>query len=194
MSQKPTSTYQLKITLRYIQPPVWRRVLVPGDITLAKLHHVIQETIGWTNSHLHMFRINGQLYSAPSPYDPGHLAELRAKSTVRAKLGKLVDTEDETFIYEYDFGDGWEHAIVVEKILPSDEDKSLPVCLDGERACPPEDIGGVPGYENFIETMQDANHPEHEMYAGWLESINDTRTFDPEAFDVDEVNRRLKQI
>lgn len=189
MSKAIAPVYQLKITLNRSTPPIWRRVLVSSDITLAKLHLVIQEAMGWYNSHLHMFVIGSEQYSAPSPYDAGHLAELGAKSTQRVKLSKLNLAEGDKFVYEYDFGDSWEHTILLEKILPLGSDQKTPVCIKGKRACPPEDVGGTWGYESFLEAIKDPKHPEHADYIEWIGD-----DFDPEAFDLDRVNEGLKQI
>jgi hypothetical protein len=183
------SIYQIKITLLDTKPPIWRRLLISSETTLDRLHHIIQAAMGWYDSHLHMFDIHGQQYSAPSPYDPGHLAELGMKSTNRVKLSKLITDEGDRFIYEYDFGDSWAHQIVVEKILPSVPELKLPVCVKGVRACPPEDVGGVWGYDTFLEAIKDPTHPEHEEYLDWIGG-----DFDPEAFDLNEANARLKTI
>lgn len=182
--------YQIKITLRHSKPPIWRRLLISSETTLAKLHRIIQEAMGWYDSHLHMFEIHGERYSAPSPYDPSHLAELGAKSSSRVKLSRLISQEGEKFSYDYDFGDDWQHEILIEKILPPDPLQKLPVCLKGKRACPPEDVGGVWGYEIFLAAIKDPNHPEHEMYTEWIDGDD----FDPEEFDIDYVNQRLRAI
>jgi hypothetical protein len=177
--------YQIKVTLRDSEPPIWRQLLVSSQTTLAKLHSILQEAMGWENSHLHMFIVNDERYTIP--YDPDHLAELRARDSRRVKLGDVVKTEGETFTYEYDFGDGWEHIVVVEKIRAPDLKQKLPVCITGARACPPEDVGGVWGYETFLEAIEDPQHPDHEMYLDWIGG-----TFDPDAFEVDEVNQRVR--
>jgi hypothetical protein len=111
------------------------------------------------------------------------------KSTNRKKLNTLVSGEGDKFTYEYDFGDDWQHEIKIEKVLPPDPKQKLPVCIKGKRACPPEDIGGVWGYEEFLEAIKDPNHDEHAMYTEWIGD-----DFDPEAFDLDEVNERLKHV
>jgi hypothetical protein len=181
--------YQLKITLRGSKPPIWRRLRVAGDITLHRLHRVFQVAMGWEDYHLHMFTIHGKQYSAPLPGDPGHLLELRAKSSQRVKLNTLLTEEGEKFLYEYDFGDGWEHEVLLEKILPADAEPILPVCIKGKRACPPEDVGGIWGYAGFLEAIQNPDHPDHAMYTEWIDG-----DFDPEALDLDEINQQLQQI
>jgi hypothetical protein len=182
-----TEIYQTKVTLQGIKPPIWRRLLVSSDTTLARFHDILQKAMGWTDSHLHMFTINGERYSAPMPYDPGHLLELDAKDSRRVKLSKLVPDEGFKMRYEYDFGDGWDHVIVIEKILPMIPNTKLPVCITGKRTCPPEDVGGIWGYEEFLDAIHDPNHPEHDEYLDWVGG-----EFDPEAFDKDAVNKRLQ--
>ncbi len=137
------SVYQLKVSLREITPPIWRRVQVPGDITLAKLQRVLQIVMGWTNSHLHKFSIGGVDYAEPDPD-----GFLNVQSDRRARLNKVVRATQK-FEYEYEFGDSWEHEIVVEKTLQPEPGASYPICVACERACPPEDCGGVGGIRNF---------------------------------------------
>lgn len=187
MSKKTAQIYQVKITLKHSKPPIWRRLLISSETTLAQLHNIIQEAMGWYNSHLHMFRIHNQNYSIP--YDEDHLLELDARDSRRVKLSKLITAEGEKFAYEYDFGDFWEHDILIEKILPPDPKQKLPVCIKGKRACPLEDVGGVWGYDTFLEAIADPQHPEHEMYTEWIDG-----EFDPEAFDLDAINRALDRL
>jgi hypothetical protein len=180
----PTAVYQLKITLKGSRPPIWRRVLVADDTTLAKLNHIIQIAMGWTNSHLHDFTIQGQRYSEPSPDDWEPVKDER-----RYKLSQLVTGAKFKFVYQYDFGDSWDHEILVEKILPPEPGAHYPVCATGKRACPPEDAGGVWGYATFLEAINDPSHEEHEMYLEWIGG-----GFDPEAFNLDAVNAWLRQV
>jgi hypothetical protein len=181
--------YQIKVTLKGIRPPIWRRIQVSSNTSLADFHEILQVTMGWLGGHLHMFTAGGESYSSPPFYDPdpSFLEELGAKDGNSVKLNKLVTGEGYQMLYEYDFGDGWEHVVLVEKILPMTPDAKLPVCIKGKRACPPEDVGGIWGYEEFLEAIKDPNHPEHEMYAEWLDY-----DFDPEAFDKDVVNTMLQ--
>jgi len=178
--------YQLKITLRDSRPPIWRRVLVPADFTLAKLHWVIQHAMGWTNSHLHHFRVGETYYSLPAPYTDWD--ELNEKDSRKVRLDQIAPRVKAKFVYEYDFGDSWEHEIVVEKILPEPGVK-YPTCLKGKGACPPEDVGGVWGYAGFLEAIHDPNHEEHKMYLEWIGG-----SFDPEAFDLDDTNAALRRV
>jgi hypothetical protein len=173
--------YQLKITLRDSRPPIWRRVQVK-DSTLSQLHPIIQAAMGWEFSHLYSFKVDGIDYADPDMTGD----DLEMEDDRKAKLSRLVTGEKFKFRYTYDFGDNWQHDIVVEKVLPPEPGKTYPVCVDGKRAGPPEDIGGVWGYVEFIEAMQDPKHPRHDEFADWFED-----EFDPEVFDIDEVNRRL---
>jgi hypothetical protein len=172
--------YQLKITLRNVKPPVWRRVQV-RDGSLARLHDVIQVGMGWTNSHLHAFEIRGEQYGEP---DPTGMMEVYDERKV--KLSQIVAEGVKKFTYTYDFGDGWEHAIEVEKVLPAEPGVPYPRCVAGKRACPPEDCGGPWGYPDFLAALRDPEHPEHEDMVEWIGG-----EFDPEAFDLDEVNEEL---
>lgn len=181
--QQLRSIYQIKITLAGARPPIWRRVLVSSTISLADFHLVIQIAMGWTNSHLHQFIYNREMYGIPDDeFDFG----LETKDERKFKIGQLLKQEKDSMIYEYDFGDGWEHKIVLEKILPFDKDARLPVCVKGKRACPPEDCGGIWGYEELLDTVQDAQHPEHEQMLEWLGG-----DFDSEKFEIKEVNELL---
>jgi hypothetical protein len=179
------SVYQLKVTLKGISPPIWRRFQVTDDITLPKLHRVLQAIMGWEDYHLHVFDIGGVNYSMPYPGEVD-LDEMEMKTEKRVKLNRLALAEKSRFIYEYDLGDSWIHEILVEKILPPDPKVKYPVCIAGERAAPPEDCGGVWGYADFVESILDPDHPEHEDYLDWIGG-----NFDPETFDLEAINREL---
>ena len=182
--QKQPDIYQVKVTLKDIRPPIWRRILVTSDTALNKLHRILQVVMGWDDYHLHQFIINGTYYGI---HDPDLMFDL--KDEEKMKLDMVVLQEQKEFIYEYDFGDSWYHNILIEKILLPDTKKHYPVCIKGKRACPPEDCGGVGGYYYFLEAIQDPEHPEHEEMLEW-----EGGSFDPEAFDIDGVNRVLKKI
>jgi len=176
--------YQIKVTLKGSKPPIWRRILVPGSVTLAKLHDILQVTMGWTDSHLHQFDVRGTYYGEPHPE---YFHEVRDERRVR--LDQIVTGEGFRFIYEYDFGDSWEHDLLVEKILPPDPGRQYPVCIKGKGACPPEDVGGIWGYYDFLEAIRDPKHEEHEDYLEWIGG-----EFDPEAFDLEAVNAELARL
>lgn len=182
----PSKIFELEISLFGIKPKIWRRIAVPYDIKLSKLHDTIQTVFGWTDSHLHAFKASdGTRYSQPDPYggdfDDGFCNEKKAK------LIDLVTGEKQTFEYEYDFGDSWIHIAKVTKTYAPADKVKYPVCLAGKRACPPEDIGGVWGYEDYCKALKE---PDNEQYQDMLEWMGDD--FDPEWFDIDRVNRLLR--
>jgi len=174
---------QLKVTLKNCRPPIWRRILVPLDIRLPRLHRILQIAMGWTDSHLHAFTIHGEQFGVPDEDFPDTVRNER-----NVRLDKLVGVGG-TFVYEYDFGDGWEHVIKVEKILPAMPGVRIPLCLAGKRACPPEDCGGAWGYENLLAVLRDPAHEEHNDMLDWLGG-----EFDPEAFDIDVTNVELRTL
>ena len=176
--------YQGKITLQGSNPPIWRRIQVRGNTPLDRLHDIVQVVMGWTNAHLHQFIVGETYFGPPDPY----YDDLPMSDETKSRLSRIAKDEGTAFIYEYDFGDSWAHELLVEKIVPPEERK-CPVCLAGERACPPEDVGGVWGYEGFLAAIRDPNNPEHEDYLDWIGG-----EFDPEAFDLTEINAALRRI
>ena len=182
----PNTVYQLKVTLDDSKPPIWRRILVPENITLYDLHEIIQRVMGWRNYHLHMFKIAGQIYGGPADDETGMLG---TKNETLYRINQLGLREKSKFSYEYDFGDSWEHTILVEKITSTDPSAHYPVCVTGKRACPPEDVGGIWGYVDFLEAIADPNHVEHDEMLEWAGG-----EFDPERFDPDKVNKALQVI
>ncbi|MDO8670846.1 MAG: plasmid pRiA4b ORF-3 family protein [Dehalococcoidia bacterium] len=176
-------TYQLKVCLREIRPQVWRRIQVSGDITLPRLHMVLQAVMGWTNSHLHMFTVDGTDYGEPDPDFPDDVPMIDER---RKRLNKLVIRRNTRIIYAYDFGDNWQHDILVEKIFRPEPWHNHPFCLEGARACPPEDVGGVSGYRDFRRSIRHPRDPEHDSCLTWVGGA-----FDPEGFDINAVNRTL---
>lgn len=185
-TKRPTEriVYQIKVTLKGSKPPIWRRFQVTGDTSLVQLHRILQRVMGWEDYHLHQFIVDGTLYG-----DEEMMQDLDAADEKAATLDRIVRREKFKFIYEYDFGDGWDHELLIEKILPLEEGKAYPVCLTGKRACPPEDCGGIWGYSELLEAVQDADHPEHDEMLEWA-----GEEFDPAAFDLKEVNAELKKL
>jgi hypothetical protein len=180
--------YQLKITLHGSKPPIWRRVIVPGHITLGRLHEVIQITMGWLDCHLHAFEIAGTTYSGPGPY--GYVDdENEFEDERRHRLAELLPREKMKFRYEYDFGDDWVHDIVVEKIMPPLAGARGIVCTGGKLCCPVEDCGGLWGHYSNLRILADEKHPEHAEVAEWV-----GRKFDPEEFDLQAVNDALGKL
>jgi hypothetical protein len=177
--------FQLEVTLLDIEPPIWRRVLVGADSTLDHLHEVIQAAFGWWNYHLHEFEVDSTRYGVPDPdWDWGEPTRDERSTRLDAIAG-----EGSSFRYTYDFGDGWEHKVVVEKVLPAESAPTAPACIDGRRACPPEDCGGPWGYGELLEILADPSHPEHDERREWLD-----RTFDPEAFDPSGFADELRNL
>lgn len=175
--------YRLKVTLLGLKPRIWRRLLVRGDTTLARLHMIVQTAMGWWDYHLHTFTVRGKVYSVPDP-------EWDVADERRVKLDRLGLGPRCKFRYMYDMGDGWDHEILVEAVTEADRARPRrAVCLDGRRACPPEDVGGTGGYEYFLEAIRDPNHKEHREMQEWI-----GREFDPEAFSVAETDQDLKGV
>lgn len=180
------TVYQFKITLKGIRPPIWRRFQVHSDITFYELHRIIQEVMGWYDGHLHLFDLGGMIIT-----DGETLAEVWEDGVdeQRTRLPQFIRQAGQKLRYEYDFGDGWEHELLLEKILPAEAGVHYPRCLKGKRACPPEDCGGVWGYAGLLEAMADKSHSEREMYLEWLGD-----EVDPEAFDLAEINETLQEM
>lgn len=182
--------YNLKVVLLGSKPPIWRRLQVPGDASLGWLHAVLQVAVGWTNSHLHQFKLGETCYSDTRHYSAEFEGDTEILEEHKFTLRQIAPREQDALGYEYDFGDSWEHEITVDKILPHDAAASTTaVCLDGARACPPEDCGGVWGYANFLKILKNHKHPEHESMKEWL-----GRPFDAEAFDVVKTNLWLQKL
>jgi hypothetical protein len=179
----PRHIYQLKVTLADVSPPVWRRVLVPAGYTLDRLHRVIQYAMGWQNCHLHCFDIDGVQYGEPDP--DGELA-------VRDELDHRLDavaTKGSRFLYTYDFGDWWEHDVHVEDVFAAEPDERYPLCVDGARACPPEDVGGCFGFGEMLVALADPAHARHAAMREWL-----GRDFDADGFDADRASTLLRRL
>jgi pRiA4b ORF-3-like protein len=184
-SSDPACIYQLHIELQDIAPAIWRRLLVPSWIKLGTLHRVLQVALGWTDSHLHAFDIAGKKYGIPDPEWP----EMKLVDERRATLASSLTPSVTNLTYEYDFGDGWEHAIHVESTLPTDDARSYPLCVAGANACPPEDVGGTHGYLEFVQAITDPLHPEHADILRWCGGA-----FDPRGFDLNSVNAALRRL
>jgi hypothetical protein len=179
--------YQIKIELSDIKPPVWRRVVIPSDMLLSDFHKVIQTTMGWYNSHLHQFEKDDTFY-LPRIKDDWTWDEMNNVDYKGRKVSGLLRKVNDEIIYGYDFGDSWRHTILLEKITDNTRGRKTPLCLEGERSCPPEDCGGAWGYEHLLKVIKDPSHEEHEDMLGWLDGA-----FDPEFFSVDDVNLQLKR-
>lgn len=174
--------YVIKVTLIGTKPPVWRRILVPREISLRNLHRTLQTVMGWTNAHLHQF-------VSPGTRNLGLGQRLRGKigNENRTTLGALLQFRGAKLLYEYDFGDSWQHELVLERVLVGDE-SFRQMCVAGERQCPPEDSGGPQGYAELLVAFADEAHPEHKSVREWLGD-----EFAPGCFEPDEVNRKLRR-
>jgi len=184
----PAADYQVKISLLYCAPLIWRRVQVPGSMTLARFHDVIQLCMGWSDSHLHQFIIGSKSYGPANVGDQwGAVKDLdESKFT----LNELESDIRQRCIYIYDFGDSWEHAIRIESVsAPGEKPLKHPFLLAGEHACPPEDIGGPPGFEDFLEAMSAPGNENYEEMREWYGS-----DFDPDFFDIGQINKILKKL
>jgi hypothetical protein len=181
--------YQLKVTLRDSKPPIWRRIQVPGSITLLKLHRVLQVVMGWEDYHLHQYIVDGVYYGTRDP--EFELPGMEMENERGVKLYQIAPDVGSRFVYEYDFGDGWQHQIVVEKLLPpiAGNDGKYPRCIAGKRACPPEDVGGVWGYGDFLKVIRNPAHPDRDGMLEWAGG-----DFDPEEFDLEDINNALKKV
>ncbi len=178
---RTTQIYQFKAGLRGVSPPVWRRIQVWADSTLHRLHHVLQLTMGWENNHLYEFHVAGARYGDPHAANEPEI--LNAKQT---RLDRVLSHAGSTLEYQYDFGDNWLHDLHLEAILPRSPDGVYPCCIAGERSCPPEDVGGPSGYEDYLAALADPNHEEHEDMMTWRGS------FDPEDSQP-RVNQQLEK-
>jgi hypothetical protein len=179
----PAPVYQLKVSLRGAKPPIWRRLLVPADISLARLHATILAAFGWHGGHMHVFE------TAYGDFG-GADRELGHRADVAVTLEQVAPQVKDKIRYTYDFGDDWVHDIVVEKVLDPDPSTAYPRCTGGKRAAPPDDCGGIWGYEELVEVLADPAHPQHEERLQWL-GLAEASQFTPDAFDVETVNCRL---
>jgi len=175
--------YQLKILLKESKPLIWRRCLVPGNFTLEKLHKVIQIVMGWGNAHLHEFRVGDVSYSEPDADLGEHV-----KDQKKVTLSEIAPKDRTQFTYLYDFGDSWSHEIIIEKIIPWQKKIQYPHCIDGERACPPEDCGGIWGYKDLLRALKNPKTQEQKELVEWVGDFN------PLLFDVNDINTELKKI
>ncbi|MBN9519479.1 plasmid pRiA4b ORF-3 family protein [bacterium] len=179
--------YQFKIKLLDIEPAIWRRVLVP-DCTLDVLHEYIQAAFGWENCHLHQFEIGGVRYAPPEPVGMGFDMETEDESAA-VLSGLLPKTKRKArWVYEYDFGDGWRHEVLFEGVPPAHPKAKYPQCVEGARACPPEDCGGPWGYADFLAAVSDPEHEQHEEMLEWR------GPFDPEAFDPRKATKEMRAV
>jgi len=192
----PLFVYYLKVTLKDSKPPIWRDILVPSDLTLEELHYVIQTVMGWGNSHLHQFIAEEVLYTDDINSDNSDEYGLdtrdedeQDRNEKKYTVSQILTKEQACIIYEYDLGDSWTHKIELKKILPADPNARQARCLRGEKACPPEDCGGIWGYTDMLETLRNAKNSDKKEILAWLG--ND---FNPDYFNIDEINGLLRHL
>ena len=178
-----TTVHQLKVTLRGVKPPVWRRVVVPSSWTLAKLSPTLEAVMGWYGGHLHVFDADDVVYGAPD-LDWGD----RMRDERKVRVGEVLSAVRSKLRWDYDFGDGWQHDVVVEAIVEPDPKLRYPHCMAGRRACPPEDCGGPWGYRELLEVFADPTQPDPRELRDWA-----PQGFDPARFDLSETNLVLSQ-
>jgi len=178
---KQKKSFVLKVSLAMVEPSIWRRIVVPSSLSLKKLHEVLQIVMGWGNYHLHQFVTHEGAFGTPDPDFPDDTID-----ESRVRLDRLITRPKDHLRYDYDFGDGWEHTILLERVIEAAADDRRVWCIDGERACPPEDVGGPYGYLDFLVAWHDDEHEEHDTCVRWIGD-----EFDPEKFDVQTVNRAL---
>ena len=183
---QPDDIFQVRVTLEGVEPPIWRRLLVPQEASLPRFHALLQTAMGWSDSHLHLFHVGDVTFGEPDPEFDSWPPPIDER---RVTLNQLLPRRGSRLVYEYDLGDGWRHAVEVEAVLPI-EDVTVPVpcCLEGARACPPEDSGGIAGYAELLQALRDPRHPEHNRYRQW------SGDFDPEAFNLRAVNQALLAV
>lgn len=182
---KTGKVFQLRVDLRGTRPKIWRRIVVPATIRLPILHVVLLRAMGWQGGHLHEFLFGDANYGRPEPnWDLPDGVEDETRVSLRKAL-----QGGGAFTWVYDYGDNWTHKIKVEREVDMVVPLDSPMCITGQGACPPEDVGGVPGYEHFLEAIADPSHPEHAQLKDWCGGA-----FDPTAFDVEDVQQRLNDI
>ncbi len=181
-SARDSRTYRLKVSPRGSRPAIWRRVAVDAGVTLTQLHDILQIVMGWTDSHLHQFRRGATYFGPPAPE-----AGMECENERRFRLRDVLHRPKDRMVYEYDFGDGWEHDIVLEAIGEADGETASVRVLGGKGACPPEDVGGIGGYYRFLEAIQNPKHPDHGEMLEWAGD------FDPDAFEIDEINKYFQK-
>ncbi len=188
--QRRSTIYEVKVFLVGTQPCIWRRLRVPGNTNLNWLHSVIQVAMGWTNSHLHQFICGEHAYADLTMEWEQYGGDPPLRDENHITLAEVAPRRSNAISYEYDFGDSWEHLVLVENVLPAGpEPFKTAHCLAGERACPPEDCGGIAGYEEFLKALKRRSHPEHKRMKEWIGG-----SFDAEAFDLEKTNLWLRKL
>ena len=196
MRKKQNMVYQFKIILKDIKPSIWRRIQIPKKYTFWDLHIAIQDAMGWHDYHLHEFEIANPLTGIKTiigiPNEDEDFANYKTLPGWKQKIANYFLREKQSAKYIYDFGDNWEHEIILEKILPKENNLTYPLCIKGKRACPPEDCGGSYGYENFLEIVGDPENEQYEEILEWVGGEFDSEHFDPNEVIFDNPTERFK--
>lgn len=189
-SEKTAQVYQVQILLSGSQPSICRRLLIPATASLGWFHAVLQVAMGWTNSHLHQFICGERIYSEPRAELDQYEGDPPVLNENKFTLKDILRDVHEELVYEYDFGDSWEHVVTLKKILPADASApASAVCVAGSGTCPPEDCGGIGGYMELVKALKNKKHPEHASMKEWL-----GRPFDPKFFDMATTNTWLRKL
>jgi hypothetical protein len=178
---------RLRIELVELEPCIWRRIEVSLTTNLRALHETIQAVMPWESYHLYQFTVGDRVYGEPDPEDAAWGRKVFQARGMR--LGTLVDRGITEFLYTYDFGDNWQHRVIVEAVEAADPDHDYPIFLGGERRAPPEDVGGPPGFMEFIEAISDRSHPQHKDMVRWYGG-----PFHPTDFGAADIARRVRKI
>lgn len=188
--------FQFKVTLKGIKPTIWRRIQVIDSYSFWDLHVAIQDAMGWEDYHLHCFEVfNPKLCCEENiGSSEGDNDELFDKASWKAKVKDYLDLNNNTMLYEYDFGDCWKHIVKLEKILIKQPNKKYPICVDGKRACPPEDVGGIHGYEEFLQIIKNKRNPRHKEILKWIGGAFDSEHFYSKEVVFASPKERLKDI
>lgn len=184
MARAVQQLLQLKVTLKGSKPPIWRQLIISNMVPLDRFHRVLQIAMGWESYHMHQFEAHGKVYGSVEGEAAIDLEDVLDQR--KFKLHQLLATAKDAITYTYDFGDDWQHKIVVEKVLPWDPNTPQPQVIKAKGACPPEDVGGIWGYNDFLAAVKDPKNPDHEELLDWCGG-----EFDPNAYDLDLVNQRL---
>lgn len=194
--REPTRVYQFKLLLLAVAPPIWRRIQVPETYSFWDLHVALQDSMGWLDYHLHVFRVArpgaGEVEQIGIPDDDPFEGDKPTLPGWEIPITRHFSRPGTDVQYEYDFGDGWEHELTLEAILPRQAGQKYPLCVDGARACPPEDCGGVHGYENLLTVIQNPSHEDYESTREWLGGRFDPDRFDPKRVKFDDPARRYR--
>jgi len=183
MVETGTLLYEIEVVLKEIEPPIWRMLQVPSRTSLRRLHRILQCAMGWTNSHLHLFDVDGKLYGESSTECDFEVLDSR-----RMTLEKIFSQGRTSFLYEYDLGDSWMHEITLQRLVETEEEEKIG-CTGGARACPPEDCGSTTGYYHLLVALSDPDHEEHDAMLEWVGD-----KFDPNAFNVAAVDQALRRL